>query len=613
MLASRNHAASPTSITRHSTRLALFLCLFASLIPITHAQPSDPPSSSWNEALTKARQQLQQEFASPSSKRPLSESDQKYFLQLVAPIPPGSTRLYLPRHDAKKKLSSDYPRPLLELSMLALQEGEQALKDGDGDLALQAMLKALAFNPKQEGALHYTQPFLDAASERKNIQRADQALPDLGWEAGGYSKILTANFEILNHAPAKVSAQVADLCEQTLLAWQQVCFDYWSTTDALQRGTLAAQRKIPFRVVLFRNRQEFRQQLRRINPPENATGYYDPAVKIAFFFWDEKDDATTIQTIRHELIHQFFSEGGREESRLDTFHEPGMWSVEGIALYFESLTERASGRVAAFDLGGWDAPRLQSARYRRFHDQFWIPWNEFHFQTGLQWRENQEVALLYSQAAGLTHFLMDRGRKQQKEFMNYLADVYRAKPNPHTLSATFEEESFRTAYDQFLIPPAQEIKNRLPNPERPNIVLSRVPVDSQLFQTWNRSQRTLQWLDLSFTQIDDSLFQGDPWDVVRLSLEGTQITDAALATLKNMPRLEELDLSQCNISDDGMQHLQGLKKLKYLWLTKTSISDASIDALSTLKNLELLDVSETSVSSEGEQRLRKALPRWKVK
>ncbi len=108
------------------------------------------------------------------------------------------------------------------------------------------------------------------------------------------------------------------------------------------------------------------------------------------------------------------------------------------------------------------------------------------------------------------------------------------------------------------------------------------------------ARRKLKRLDLAFTQVDDALFldqKDQPWEMERLGLEKTKITDASLPSIAKIAKLEELDLSQCDVSDAGVAALKGNNKLKYLWLTGTKITDQSYETLRTLRSLEQLELT----------------------
>jgi hypothetical protein len=64
-----------------------------------------------------------------------------------------------------------------------------------------------------------------------------------------------------------------------------------------------------------------------------------------------------------------------------------------------------------------------------------------------------------------------------------------------------------------------------------------------------------------------------------LDLHGTPITDAGLASLKNLTHLEGLDLSETEVTEAGLEQLKGLTNLLSLTLVATHIDDAGIDRI----------------------------------
>ena len=67
--------------------------------------------------------------------------------------------------------------------------------------------------------------------------------------------------------------------------------------------------------------------------------------------------------------------------------------------------------------------------------------------------------------------------------------------------------------------------------------------------------------------------------LVRLHLERTKITDAGLENLKGLENLEYLNLYGTAVTDAGLKHLEGLKKLKRIYLWQTPVTDAGVAAL----------------------------------
>ena len=71
----------------------------------------------------------------------------------------------------------------------------------------------------------------------------------------------------------------------------------------------------------------------------------------------------------------------------------------------------------------------------------------------------------------------------------------------------------------------------------------------------------------------------DSKGLVRLHLERTKVTDAGLEQLKGLENLEYLNLYGTAVTDAGLKHLEGLKKLKRLYLWETKVTDAGVAAI----------------------------------
>jgi hypothetical protein len=90
------------------------------------------------------------------------------------------------------------------------------------------------------------------------------------------------------------------------------------------------------------------------------------------------------------------------------------------------------------------------------------------------------------------------------------------------------------------------------------------------------------------------------------------ISDADLASLRALPTLRAINLSQTRVSDDGMQHLIGATRLEFLILDQTQISDAGLTILQELRNLRMLGVQGTRVTDAGVAELNRASPNLRV-
>ena len=93
-----------------------------------------------------------------------------------------------------------------------------------------------------------------------------------------------------------------------------------------------------------------------------------------------------------------------------------------------------------------------------------------------------------------------------------------------------------------------------------------------------------------------------------LALERTRVTDAGLAHLKGLTGLKYLSLNWTKTSDEGAKHLEKLTNLEVLYLCDTKVGDASLASLSQMPKLQWLDLRGTKVTDAGLPQLGK-LPR----
>ena len=126
--------------------------------------------------------------------------------------------------------------------------------------------------------------------------------------------------------------------------------------------------------------------------------------------------------------------------------------------------------------------------------------------------------------------------------------------------------------------------------------------------------------------------QNLPWKEATVRPQDTNKTSEAIALLKDIPSLVDLNMAKLNLKDDelknisdltnlqrlhlennpvtdeGLGHIKGLVNLEYLNLYNTQVSDSSIDTLKGFKNLMALYLWQTKVTDEGGEKLKAALP-----
>ncbi len=100
----------------------------------------------------------------------------------------------------------------------------------------------------------------------------------------------------------------------------------------------------------------------------------------------------------------------------------------------------------------------------------------------------------------------------------------------------------------------------------------------------------------------------DVLSLVDLNLASTKVTDAGLAALKPLANLQRLHLELTGVGDAGLAHVKALPNLTYLNLYGSKVTDAGLDQLKGLKHLRSLYVWQTKVTDAGAKKLKAALP-----
>lgn len=96
--------------------------------------------------------------------------------------------------------------------------------------------------------------------------------------------------------------------------------------------------------------------------------------------------------------------------------------------------------------------------------------------------------------------------------------------------------------------------------------------------------------------------------VQQLDLHGTAVTDGGLAPVAGLTTLTHLHLNNTGVTDAGLVHLKNLQSLVYLNLYGTAVTDEGVKHLSGLKQLKRLFLWGTKVTEAGAKGLKTALP-----
>jgi len=640
----------PTLLNQHATsvsmllnlRLALkkilVLAVLATALSTAHAQevaasgPNAP--SAEPEALALASQQLA--AIDPAAFASLAmEQDQLDALAVALELSPkGRHRFLIPRAIQNQKASlervaisklfpsteaaKDFQKTLVQIAEQNEQLAADAERQKSFPEAYRKRWQAAGIRSILSGNTVSWSP-VQALVGAKPTSRVFANHAKTLWPAGSYSMSTTTHFEIVSQAGVKPTQELAELCEQSFAVWKQMFPEFWMPTE-VSDSNYSSERNERFTVALFRDKATYikalKSQYRNI---AISTGFYDPNRKLAMFYWDGPKTASTVV---HELVHQFFYESETFPIKMNSDEDSGFLFVEGIALYMESMSIRPCGGALIVDVGGWDSPRFQSGRYRRLRENFWIPWQEFFACSGTDLRSKPDIAQWYSHAAGLTHLWMDGSKEMNRSFQDYLASIYRGQSDVSLLGKLADETDLRKAYDSYLLRSASDAR-RPYFATRNEVVLSQCKITSDQLLAWPVAFRNSKWLELSFTSVGDELFLSStdsnqtsvvpPWNVARLSLEASQVSDLSMKAIAEMNSLEELDVTGCAITDAGVAALAGNKTVKTLWLNDCPITDASLATLQTMKGLTALHVSGSKISMQAWERFLKVRPGLKSK
>ncbi len=433
----------------------------------------------------------------------------------------------------------------------------------------------------------------DMMLREPTVQKGTRAINEIKWAARSYQEIATAHFRICTTADVEAAKQLAVALERGMAVWQQVFFPLWSSdavvADAMKKGRspLVSGSGV-MRVVLFPDRKAYLDALSPLVPGiEQSTGYFAPPLSMTFLYLaDQPDEATRF----HELTHQFLQDAGRFRQAKSAGQQDGFWAVEGIATYAESLQWHSDFAT----LGGWESPRLQTARYRWLQQKHrrelsaMLPIGQ---GTVLQ---IEDLAQWYTDAAAYVHYLLDSEDQSRREsFFEYIANVYRkgGQANWDRGGANAERlTEFLNLYDTMIDWPAEASLVK-------EVCAGATKLTDAGLQALTKYGQT-HWFDVAGLPFDDEMFQS--WakqqpPCLRLNLERTQVSDQSAAALSGLTTLEELDLSATRVGDETVRQLAALKRLRTLWLSGSRVTESSLNSLVAIQSLRRVDFQNTSL------------------
>jgi hypothetical protein len=485
-------------------------------------------------------------------------------------------------------------------ALFLLEEIQKSLDNKDEITAYRWVWRAYREDPKNKQLTFVLQSFLTATDIDSKVRLATTAHPKYNWPAKSYHRVQLPHFRIVSNTSAELLENWTQELERIFSVWTQAYPDLWLAPGALKNRlagkNVPLERKAEMNVVLFRSRDDYLQQLGKSEQfIESSVGYYSPKDTTSFFYVE--DNTVAYPTLVHELTHQILQEASLLRGSEPWQTESDFWIVEAIALHAESLW---IGKEIA-TVGGWESPRLQVARYRMLREDYWLDWESLRSHSAESWKQQEQLARAYTQAAGLAHLWLDQADPAKREaFFRYLTSVYRNKPNPKLLHDIIPEEKLKQNYEEMLQVSAQCLEQLLRSRQLEECVLigCELPKNGIAFLG---SQTSMKWLDLSFMPLMDSHCQtlAALTTLERLSLESTSISSDGLLHLANLSKLTELDLSDTKVDDQAVALIAKLPALETLWLTETQITDQGLIALEKMNSLKFVQVDGSRITKDG--------------
>jgi len=223
-------------------------------------------------------------------------------------------------------------------------------------------------------------------------------------------------------------------------------------------------------------------------------------------------------------------------------------------------------------------------------------------------QSHPRLGALYSQFAGIAHFMMDDPSGDYRiPLVRYARDTYRNGDPERSLFDHLgpRAKGLDAKYLRFL-----QVSDQLLSPEdRPeSLCLATSSVTLAGLEKLDLSG--LEWLDISDTKLGDEVLPliAKATKLEQLSLERAKLSSACLATIGSLEALRELELTGIPLGSASLRPLSKLVALEGLWLGGTGIGDEHLPSLYGLRALQTLDIQGCQVSPAALGALKRQLP-----
>lgn len=501
------------------------------------------------------------------------------------------------------------PRKAAAEKLFAIaSEWSQADREGD---AYRLLFQVLALDPEHAATrtvLGSTLRALDDETDSAKVTTQTRTEPTYGWGGGEWRRIDSAHFTVIGSADAAALEQVNLRLERLYVIWDATFFDVWSPTGRLTKAiregkALSRSNGRKHTVVLFATRDEYLDRLQGLAPNvESSKGYYAPTRRQSMFFTDDSERPVSLW---HEVTHQLFHE--RLGARSIAGEKSNFWLVEGIAALMESVEDHGS----YLTVGGYDAERLQYARFNLFSAKALIPFEQMTELGQDAFQSDPQVRSLYSQGAGICSWLLTHPQPSHRRALMKLLDlVYAGRDQADSLSQLLElsfDDCVRD-YVEFLRPRKAMLFQFPPAAYIDCLALPYGDVDDETLLSLPELAQ-LTWIDLTEAPISNrslSVLQKFA-RLEQLFLEGTAVNDAGLGVIAECRTLKELDLSGTTVTAAGLTQLSALPQLEALVLNDVKLDRGALEAIEQISSLRQVELKGSGIAATEVESLQRRL------
>jgi Protein of unknown function (DUF1570) len=288
-------------------------------------------------------------------------------------------------------------------------------------------------------------PVNDVGSRKTNSAADAAQHSDIrhGWA------IRTDHFLVRTNHSLAAGAELAARLERLYQIWRQLFAGFFYSDEEV-RGLFAGERiaRVParqFKVFYHRDRDDYVNTLSHRQPMigETLGIYFDTNAEAHFFAPDSNSSGDpnaksasaglAIATLNHEAVHQLFQESKPAARHIGA--RANFWVIEGVATYFETLTEHLDPQAGRyFTIGELDKGRLPTAR-RSLKEGQYTPLAELTRMGKDDLQHSPNIRQQYAESCGLAAFFINAQHGRYREaLVRYLQAVYSGRDTEQTLA-----------------------------------------------------------------------------------------------------------------------------------------------------------------------------------